>query len=344
MKSIIINAPYDLKVLDYPEDETKDDEIEIEVSIGGVCGTDLHYYQHGGFGAVKLKEPMILGHEVSGYVTKLGKKVNKFKKGDLVAISPSRPCNKCTYCRESKYTQCLNMKFYGSAMPFPHIQGAFRQKLVVKPSQCFLATGISPNEAAMGEPLSVCLNALSKVKNISEKKVLIVGSGPIGTLCTLLVKNSGANHITVIDIDDTPLSFVKNLSVDECINVFKYPNKFENFKKDKGYFDITFECSGNGIAINNAIEVTKSLGTIIQVGLGQDFNFPLVKLTTKEINYIGSFRFHEEFKIAIDLMIQKTINLKPLITHVFNLNDAEEAFKISLNKNIKTMKTQIKFN
>ena len=73
MKSIIINAPYDLKVLDYPEVETKDDEIEIEVSIGGVCGTDLHYYQHGGFGAVKLKEPMILGHEVSGYVSKIGK-------------------------------------------------------------------------------------------------------------------------------------------------------------------------------------------------------------------------------------------------------------------------------
>lgn len=344
MKSIIINAPYDLKVLDYPEKETKDNEIEIEVSIGGVCGTDLHYYQHGGFGSIKLKEPMILGHEVSGYVSKIGKKVNNFKIGDLVAVSPSRPCYKCTYCCESKYTQCLNMKFYGSAMPFPHIQGAFRQKLVVKPSQCFLANGISPNEAAMGEPLSVCLNALSKAKNISEKKVLIVGSGPIGTLCTFLVRNLGANHITVIDIDDTPLSFVKNLSVDECINVLKNPDKLEIFKKDKGYFDITFECSGNGIAINNAIEVTKSLGTIIQVGLGQDFNFPLVKLTTKEINYIGSFRFHEEFKAAIDLMIKKTIDLKPLITHVFSLNDAEKAFKISLDRNMKTMKTQIKFS
>ena len=170
MKSIIIHSAYDLRVENYPIEEMDENQIEINVSTGGVCGTDLHYYQDGGFGSIKLKEPMILGHEVSGYISKIGNKVNNFKEGDLVAISPSRPCNSCKYCKQGIYTQCLNMRFYGSAMPFPHIQGAFREKLIANPSQCVLANGISPGEAAMAEPLSVCLHAASKAKNIFGKK------------------------------------------------------------------------------------------------------------------------------------------------------------------------------
>ena len=95
MKSIIIHSAYDLRIQNYPLEAFGENEIEITTSVGGVCGTDLHYYQDGGFGSIKLKEPMILGHEVSGYISKLGSNVKKFKEGDLVAISPSRPCNKC---------------------------------------------------------------------------------------------------------------------------------------------------------------------------------------------------------------------------------------------------------
>ena len=343
MKSIIIHSPYDLRVENYPIEEMDENQIEINISTGGVCGTDLHYYQDGGFGSIKLKEPMILGHEVSGHISKIGKKVNNFKEGDLVAISPSRPCNSCKYCSQGIHTQCLNMRFYGSAMPFPHIQGAFREKLIANPSQCVLANGISPGEAAMAEPLSVCLHAASKAKNIFGKKVLIIGSGPIGTLCTLIVKNAGASHITVTDIQDNSLFFTKKIGVNELINTRKNPEALNVYKEDKGNFDITFECSGTQSGLKDGIETTKPYGTLIQVGLGGDPTFPLVPFTAKELTLKGSFRFHLEFPLAIDLMQKGIINVKPFITHTFKLDQAEEAFKIALNPDEKSLKTQINF-
>ena len=344
MKSIIIHSAYDLRIQNYPLEAFGENEIEITTSVGGVCGTDLHYYQDGGFGSIKLKEPMILGHEVSGYISKLGSNVKKFKEGDLVAISPSRPCNKCKYCSQGLQNQCLNMRFYGSAMPFPHIQGAFREKLIVSPEQCVLAEGISPSEAAMAEPLSVCLHATSKAKNIFGKKVLIIGSGPIGTLCTLIVKRSGASQIVVTDIQDNSLYFTKKIGVNELINVKKNVDVLNAYKEQKGYFDITFECSGTENGLKDAIETTKTNGTIIQVGLGSNLNFPLVTFTSKELKYIGSFRFHQEFPLAIDLMQKKIIDVKPFITHSFKMDEAEKAFKVALNPDLKSMKTQINFN
>ena len=167
----------------YPK--PKSDETLVRVNLAGICGTDLHYYKHGGFGQIKLKEPMVLGHEVSGYISKLGSNVTDLTIGQLVSVSPSRPCNNCEFCLEGSQNHCLNMKFYGSAMPFPHIQGAFRETLIAEDYQCIPADGLSAGEAAMAEPLAVCLHAISQAENIFGKKVLITGSGPIGTLCVL---------------------------------------------------------------------------------------------------------------------------------------------------------------
>ena len=197
MKSLFIHSAMDLRIEDYPLENISNNQVEISLAIGGICGTDLHYYKHGGFGEIKLKEPMILGHEVSGYITKIGSNVKNLKIGQLVSVSPSRPCNNCHYCLEGSQNHCVNMKFYGSAMPFPHIQGAFREVLIAEDYQCIPADGLSPEEAAMAEPLSVCLHAIKQAGNIFGKKVLITGSGPIGTLCVLAARRAGASEIVV---------------------------------------------------------------------------------------------------------------------------------------------------
>ncbi len=129
MRSIIIHSAKDLRVEEAPVGSPGAGEVLIRIDTGGICGSDLHYYNHGGIGeAIRLKEPMILGHEVSGFVDKLGDDVNALAVGDLVAISPSRPCGSCQYCQIGQQNHCENMRFYGSAMPFPHIQGAFANK------------------------------------------------------------------------------------------------------------------------------------------------------------------------------------------------------------------------
>ena len=152
MRAIVIHAEKDLRVEDREALPPGPGEVQVALAVGGVCGSDLHYYNHAGFGAVRLKEPMILGHEVSGRIAALGAGVTGLSEGDLVAISPSRPCGICKYCVEGLRNQCLNMRFYGSAMPFPHIQGAFRETLVCDASQCVKAEGLSAGEAAMAEP------------------------------------------------------------------------------------------------------------------------------------------------------------------------------------------------
>ena len=141
-----------MRIEDHPVRDPGPGEVQVTLAAGGICGSDLHYYNHGGFGSVRLKEPMVLGHEVSGHVSKLGEGVTGLVEGQLVAVSPSRPCGQCAFCQRRQHNQCLNMRFYGSAMPFPHIQGAFRQVLVANASQCVPADGLSAGEAAMAEP------------------------------------------------------------------------------------------------------------------------------------------------------------------------------------------------
>ena len=146
MKALVIHAAGDLRIEDHPTADPGPGEVRVRLATGGICGSDLHYYNHGGFGTVRLREPMILGHEVAGHVEALGEGVTTFTKGQLVAVSPSRPCGACRYCLEGKPNHCLNMRFYGSAMPFPHIQGAFRQSLVAEAAQCVPADGLDARQ------------------------------------------------------------------------------------------------------------------------------------------------------------------------------------------------------
>ena len=125
MKAVVIHAARDLRIEERDAGRAGPGQVEIAIEAGGICGSDLHYYQDGGFGAVRLREPMILGHEIAGRITALGAGVSAFAVGDRVVVSPSRPCNTCTYCLKGLQNQCLNMRFYGSAMVMPHIQGAF---------------------------------------------------------------------------------------------------------------------------------------------------------------------------------------------------------------------------
>ncbi len=157
MRSVVIHGPKDLRIEDRDADRPGPGQVAVTLAAGGICGSDLHYYNHGGFGTVRLREPMILGHEVSGHVSALGDGVTDLALGDLVAVSPSRPCGACGYCLRGLPNHCENMRFYGSAMPFPHIQGAFREVLVADAVQCVKADSLSAGEAAMAEPFSVAL-------------------------------------------------------------------------------------------------------------------------------------------------------------------------------------------
>lgn len=342
MKAIVIHAAHDLRTEEWPEDTLEPGKVLLRMAVGGVCGSDLHYYNHGGFSTVKLREPMVLGHEVSGYVEKCGEGITGLRVGQLVAVCPSRPCFQCRYCHEGLHNHCLNMRFYGSAMPFPHIQGAFREKLVVDAIQCVPADGLSPAEAAMAEPLSVTLHATHRVGKAFGKRVLVTGCGPIGTLAILAARRAGAAEIVATDLSDFALSKALEVGADRAINTLKTPEALKEYEAQKGTFDILYECSGSAIALQGAIPTLRPRGIIVQLGLGGDMSLPMMAITSKEIEIRGSFRFHEEFPLAVEFMQKKLIDVKPLITHTIDLDHAESAFKTASDRS-QAMKVQIAF-
>ena len=342
MKAVVIHGANDLRVEEREVGNVGVGEVKVRVSTGGICGSDLHYFNHGGFGAIRLREPMILGHEVAGHVEAVGEGVSGFAIGDLVAVSPSRPCGKCKYCAEGLYNHCENMRFYGSAMPFPHIQGAFRQMLVADASQCVLATGLSGGEAAMAEPLAVCLHAARRAGDLRGKRVLITGAGPIGTLCVLAARDAGAAEIVITDLADETLVYAKSVGADRTINVANNSEILDTYARGKGTFDVLFECSGAAPALRAGIAALRPRGVIVQLGLGGDMELPMMQITAKELDLRGSFRFHEEFEAAVRKMQAADIDVKPLISHSYPLDEALAAFETASNR-LHSMKTQIVF-
>ena len=343
MKAIVAHAAKDVRIEETPDAAPGSGEVRLRLATGGICGSDLHYYNHGGFGAVRLKEPMILGHEVSAVVEELGAGVTGLEVGQLVAVSPSRPCRSCRYCQEGLHNQCLNMRFYGSAMPFPHIQGAFRESLVADAIQCVAADGLSAGEAAMAEPLAVTLHATRRAGEMLGKRVLVTGCGPIGVLSILSARRAGAKEIVATDLSDFTLAMAKAAGADRVINTKDEPEALAAYSADKGTFDVLYECSGAAVALAGGIAALRPRGVIVQLGLGGDMSLPMMAITAKELELRGSFRFHEEFAIGVELMRKGLIDVKLLITHTVPLSEAITAFEIASDRS-RAMKAQITFS
>jgi L-idonate 5-dehydrogenase len=343
MRSIVIHAAKDLRIEDTDPGAAGPGQVEIAIEAGGICGSDLHYYNHGGFGAIRLREPMILGHEVAGTIKALGSGVTGFTIGERVAVSPSRPCNACDYCLKGQQNHCLNMRFYGSAMPMPHIQGAFRQRLVAESWQCHkVADDVSINEAAFAEPFAVTLHAVNRAGSLLGKRVLVTGCGPIGALCILAARAHGAAQIVATDVMDAVLAKAADIGADRTINVATDGDKLAAYSANKGYFDVMFEASGNERAVRSGLEVLKPRGILMQLGLGGDVSIPQNLVVAKEIAMRGTFRFHEEFALAVDLINRRRVDVKPLLTGIFDLDDAVAAFETAGDRS-RSMKVQIAF-
>jgi len=234
------------------------------------------------------------------------------------------------------------MRFYGSAMPFPHIQGAFQEYLVAEADQCVVADGLTAGEAAMAEPLAVALHAVKQAGNLLGARVLVTGSGPIGALTILAARRAGAAEIIATDLSDYTLAKAKAVGADQTCNILTQPQALAPYSVDKGQVDVHFECSGAAAALASGISVLRPAGQLIQLGLGGDIDVPMQALTAKEISLKGSFRFHFEFKMAVSLMQKGLIKVSDLITQNVPLHDAIAGFEMASDRG-SALKVQIGF-
>ncbi len=343
MKAAVLHAPEDLRI------ETRDvaapgpRAARVRIAAGGICGSDLHYFYHGGFGTVRLKQPMVLGHEVAGVIDAIGAEVRSVAVGDHVAVNPSRPCRTCAYCQQGLHNHCADVRFYGSAMRMPHVQGAFCQAVVADEAQCVPVPATLPlTHAACAEPLAVGLHAVQRAGSLVGKCVLVSGQGPIGVLAVAAARHAGAAEIIATDIVAEALAIGQMMGADRVINVAEDPRALAPLADGKGQCDIVFEASGNAQALSAALNVVRPRGIVVQIGLGGDVTMPMNTIVAKEIDVRGTFRFHEEFAWSAKLIGSGRIDVAPLITEVVPMAQANHAFALAADRR-RAMKVQLDF-
>ncbi|PMD52827.1 GroES-like protein [Hyaloscypha bicolor E] len=330
-KGAVLYGAQDLRIEDCITTTPEDHQVQIRVRATGICGTDMHYFQNGRNGIYVVKEPLILGHEAAGEISAVGKNVTEFKIGDRVLMEPQRPCEKCVVCRRGRYNLCDRMKFSGSASCYPVVQGSLQQFYNHAASFVYrLPDNVSFVEGALVEPLAVALHAVRRSGVETGQSVLILGAGAVGLLCAGAAKIAGASSVNIVDIDEGKLNFALGESrTDFAARIADETLAQPGF----GLVDVVFECTGADTCMNIAIQCATKGGKVVMVGLGtpvQSLNIGLAGV--HEVDLLGIWRYANTFPTAIELLRTGQIDLKPMITHTFDLEKAADSLKFTLSR------------
>lgn len=340
-----IHGPGDLRVADTSTEALAEHQVRVGVKAVGICGSDLHYYQHGRVGDFVIRAPLTPGHEASGQILEVGAGVRGLKAGQRIAINPSRTCGTCRFCRAGASNHCENVHFFGSASRWPHMQGAMREQVVVDASQCIpVPDSLSFEIAAFAEPLAVALHAVKEAGSLLGKSVMVVGAGPIGALVLMAARLAGASQLIAVDIVDETLATCARVGATRTINVAKEPAALEALAEGKGAIDVTFEVSGSYIALANCLRVTRPRGTVVQVGTlnGNSDGCPFNQIMVKSLQYIGTFRFVNEFDWSVDYLSRGVLDVSPLLTDAIPVAKVDAAFALAADRH-KAMKVMVTF-
>lgn len=331
MLAAVCHGPKDLRIETFDTPSLRPGEVLVKVAFGGICGSDMHYYHRGAVGDFALREPMVLGHEISGVVAAVGPGVEALRPGMRAALNPSRPCLTCRYCREGRSNLCSDMRFLGSAGRFPHVQGGFAEHLVLRSDQVIPVPPDTDLLAlSVAEPLSVALHAVKRAGDLMGKRVIVTGSGPIGLLTAQAAILAGAVHVVSTDIEDAPLIVAQErIGVSETVNVRSEPAGLQHYGEEGAQFDVALEASGSADALRSLFKIVRRGGRIIQLGMlpPGETSLPVNLLQTREIDLMGAFRAHDEFALAVELITSEKVDVSPILSGTYPLADAVTAFE-----------------
>ncbi|MFC4257338.1 alcohol dehydrogenase catalytic domain-containing protein [Altererythrobacter xixiisoli] len=331
MQAAICHGAKDLRIEHCTDAPLAADEVRVAVAYGGICGSDMHYFHRGAVGDFALREPMVLGHEISGRVLEWGSAVSGLTVGQKAALNPSRACLHCDWCRAGRSNLCADMRFLGSAGRFPHVQGGFAEHLVLRADQVIpVPENTDLLALSVAEPLSVALHAVKRAGELLGRRVIVTGSGPIGLLTARCALLAGAVHVVCTDIEDAALAVAKDrIGVAETLNVRSDPDGLARYRADDQAFDIAFEASGSPSALHSLFPVMRRGGRIVQLGMMPpgEVSLPINQLQTREIDLVGAFRAHDEFALAAQLIMTGQIDVSPILSGTYPLADAISAFE-----------------
>ncbi|OAD60333.1 Sorbitol dehydrogenase [Eufriesea mexicana] len=329
-----------------PVEEPDENEVLIQMGCVGICGSDVHYWVNGRIGDFVVRQPMIIGHEASGVVVKLGKNVTNLKVGDRVAIEPGVSCRLCNYCKEGRYNLCKKMVFCAT----PPVHGNLRRFYKHAADFCFkLPEHVSLPEGALLEPLSVGVHACKRANIGIGSKVLILGAGPIGLVSLLVAKAMGANKIVITDLEQNRLDLAKKLGANVTLLMKKKDTEAETVQRVIEAMgeepDKTIDACGAESTIRLAILATRPGGVAVLVGMGApEVKIPLIHALVREVDIRGVFRYANDYADALELLASRKIDVKPLITHNYKIEETVKAFETSKSGQGNVVKVMIHCN
>ncbi|KAH6666573.1 chaperonin 10-like protein [Halenospora varia] len=349
VKASVLHGVKDLQIENRTLGLPEPSEVQVAVQATGLCGSDLHYFNHYRNGDIIVQEPITLGHESSGVVTEVGSSVTNLKVGDQVALECGLPCLECDLCKEGRYNICKALRFRSSAKSFPHFQGTLQERINHPTAYCHkLPSNVSLELGAILEPLGVAIHGSRRASLKTGSTVLIFGAGAVGLLCAAMSKVSGAKKIIIADIQGERVDFaVKNKFADGKIVVpMKRPQAIEEklaFAKEVaemvkdasgGEVDAVFECTGVESCLQAAIYSTRPGGRIMLIGMGSPIQtLPISAAALREVDLVGVFRYANTYEEAIKLVSSGNPllpDLSKLITQRFKgFEDIPDAFAMA---------------
>jgi L-idonate 5-dehydrogenase len=321
VKAVVVHGANDLRVDDLPDPVAREGEVLVAMEWGGICGSDISYWRNGSSGTAVLKHPLVLGHEVAGRITGIGPSVSGLSVGQPVTVHPATASG----------------GYFGSAAFDPHTDGGFSELRVVRVEQIrALPSNVDTEHGALAEPLAVAMHAVNRAGDVRGRDVLVNGAGPIGSLVVAAAKYAGAATVIAADMADAPLAIAMAMGADVVINV----GAGEELPVD---VDLVFEASGAAAALGAVLHATARGGTVVQVGNlpGKAVAASLGDLVTREISWIGSYRFVDEITDAVAAM-ENGLDVTPLITHRYPINEAAQAITVAADRNSGSGKVLLK--
>jgi L-iditol 2-dehydrogenase len=317
----VLHAPGDVRIEHRPVPEPGPREVLVEIRAVGVCGSDVHYFEHGRIGDHVVRSPLVLGHESSGVVAGGGSAVRRHSVGDRVALEPGVPCGSCRECCAGRYNLCPEVRFFAT----PPVDGAFANYVTIHEDFAYpLPAGLSDEEGALMEPLSVAIWACRKGQVGPDTGVLVTGAGPIGQLAVQVARALGVMELTVTDVNPHRLAVASEAGASRTVDISR-----TSLAEAGVEADVLLECSGHPDAVADGVRALRPAGRAVMVGMGptDEMAIPMSVVQNRELWLTGTFRYANTYPAAIALAAAGRVNLRAIITGRFALEDTAAALR-----------------
>ena len=342
MKVAVMESIGKMGYTERPIPTPKADEALVKLEYVGICGSDMHYYETGAIGNYVVEPPFVLGHEPGGTVVEVGSNVTHLKVGDRVALEPGKTCGHCEFCRTGRYNLCPDVIFFAT----PPVDGVFQEYVAHEADLCFkLPENVSTLEGALIEPLAVGFHAANQGNAHAGQTAVVIGAGCIGLVSMMALKAEGVSKVYVVDVMQKRLDKALELGADGVINGREQDTVEAVMALTGGKgCDLVIETAGTEFTTRQCVHMTKKGATVVLVGYTKtgEVTLPLSLALDKELEFKTVFRYRHIYPMAIDAVASGKVNLKGIITDIFDFDDIQNAMDKSIADKANIVKAVVK--